>query len=55
MVEGITKVIGEHRYSKSSITIIISEEPKENWASAENCIQKHAWNPSPPHEITLQS
>ena len=33
IVEGITKVLEEIGISSQAITIIISEEPKENWAS----------------------
>ena len=34
MVQGITKVLEDIGIPSQAITIIISEEPKENWASA---------------------
>jgi 4-oxalocrotonate tautomerase len=34
MVEGITKVLEDIGIPSQATTIIISEEPKENWASA---------------------
>jgi len=33
IVEGITRVLEEIGVPREAITVIISEEPKENWAS----------------------
>jgi len=33
VVEGITRVLEEIGVPREAITVIISEEPKENWAS----------------------
>ena len=34
MVEGITRVLEEMDVPEEAVTVIICEEPKENWASA---------------------
>ena len=33
MVEGITRVLEDMGIPKEAVTVIICEEPKENWAS----------------------
>ncbi len=50
MVEGITKVMESLGIPSQATTIIISEEPKENWASGGKLHSETPWPPSPPQK-----
>jgi len=47
MVEGITKVMESLGIPSQATTIIIHEEPKENWASGGKLHSETPWNPKP--------
>ncbi len=47
MVEGITKVMESIGIPSQATTIIIFEEPKENWASGGKLHSETIWNPGP--------
>jgi phenylpyruvate tautomerase PptA (4-oxalocrotonate tautomerase family) len=44
MVEGITKAMENLDIPSQATTIIISEEPKENWASGGKLHSETPWN-----------
>jgi 4-oxalocrotonate tautomerase len=47
MVEGITKVFTDMGIPSQATTIVIHEEPKENWASGGKLHSEMPWNPGP--------
>ena len=47
IVEGITKVMEEIGIPKEAVTIVICEEPKENWASGGKLHSERFANPGP--------
>ena len=48
MVEGITKVFVDLGIPPQATTIIIFEEPKENWATGGKLHSETPWNAAPP-------
>jgi 4-oxalocrotonate tautomerase len=48
MVEGITKVLEEIGIPREAVTIVICEEPKENWASGGQLHSERFANRGPP-------
>ena len=49
IVEGFTRVLEEIHIPREAVTIIISEEPKENWASGGKLHSERFANLDPHH------
>jgi len=47
IVEGITKVMEKIGIPSQATTIVIHEEPKENWATDGKLHSENHWNPPP--------
>ncbi len=47
VVEGITKVFVEIGIPSQATTVVISEIPRENWASGGKLHSETPWNPAP--------
>jgi len=47
IVEGITKVMENIGIPSQATTIVIYEEPKENWATGGKLHSENPWNPPP--------
>jgi 4-oxalocrotonate tautomerase len=45
LVEGITKVMENIGIPSQATTIVIYEEPKENWATGGKLHSENPWNP----------
>jgi 4-oxalocrotonate tautomerase len=53
VVEGITKVFTEIGIPSQATTVVITEIPRENWATAGKLHSETPWNPNTPQKGPL--
>ncbi len=52
-VEGITKVFADLGIPPQATTVVITEVPRENWATAGKLHSETPWNPDKPQKSPL--